>query len=44
MNSFRTEDSLNRCIEEMARRGFSLPDEVPDATFKQPDWMKSGGR
>jgi hypothetical protein len=40
--SFRTEDGLNFCIEEMARRGFPLPDEVPDATFKRPAWMKSG--
>ncbi|HEY2433592.1 MAG TPA: hypothetical protein VGI12_13030 [Vicinamibacterales bacterium] len=41
--SFRTEDSLNVCVEEMERRGFPLPDEVPDATFKQPEWMKRGG-
>lgn len=38
---FRTEDSLTGCVEEMKRRGFLLPDEVPDATFKQPRWMKS---
>src|SRR5262245_57822161 len=38
--SFRTEDSLNLCVDEMARRGFPLPGEVPDFTFKQPDWMK----
>jgi hypothetical protein len=38
--SFRTEDSLTRCVEEMARRGFPLPDEIPDETFKQPRWMK----
>jgi len=39
---FRTEDSLDRCVEEMERRGFPLPGEVPDATFKQPGWMKGG--
>src|SRR5262245_27670340 len=40
--SFRTEDSLKRCVEEMERRGFPLPDEVPDSTFKEPRWMKGG--
>jgi hypothetical protein len=39
--SFRTEDSLNHCIAEMDRRGFPLPDEVPDPTFKPPRWMKN---
>ena len=38
--SFRTEESLTLCIDEMERRGFSLPGEVPDSTFKQPGWMK----
>jgi len=38
--SFRTEDSLNVCVDEMARREFPLPAEVPDSTFKQPRWMK----
>jgi hypothetical protein len=42
--SFRTEESVNHCVEEMERRGFPLPDEVPDATFKPPRWMNSGGR
>ena len=41
--SFRTEESLNLCVDEMERRGFSLPGEVPDSTFKQPGWMKSSG-
>lgn len=39
--SFRTEESLNVCVEEMGRRGFPLPDEVPDPTFRQPEWMKT---
>ena len=38
--SFRTEESLNLCVDEMEPRGFSLPGEVPDSTFKQPGWMK----
>jgi len=41
---FRTEDDLNSCVDEMHRRGFLLPDELPDETFKQPKWMKSGDR
>jgi len=41
--SFRTEDDLNRCVAEMDRRGFALPDEIPDPTFKQPPWMKNSG-
>lgn len=39
--SFRTEDGLKPYVEEMERRGFPLPNEVPDPTFKQPQWMKS---
>src|SRR5262249_59963833 len=38
--SFRTEASLDRSIDEMERRGFSLPTELPDSTFKHPGWMK----
>jgi hypothetical protein len=38
--SFRTEESLNACVAEMARREFALPDEIPDSTFKPPGWMK----
>jgi hypothetical protein len=41
---FRTENSLTHCVEEMARRGFPLPDEILDETFKQPPWMKGGSR
>jgi hypothetical protein len=37
---FRSEADVNRWVEEMERRGFALPDEVPDPTFKQPKWMK----
>jgi len=37
--SFRAESDLNDCVAEMARRGFLLPDDVPDSTFKVPRWM-----
>ena len=38
--SFRSREDMNRCIAEMERREFPLPDEVPDPTFKQPGWME----
>jgi hypothetical protein len=38
--SFRSGTDLKRFVDDMAGRGFSLPTEVPDATFKAPDWMK----
>jgi hypothetical protein len=48
--SLETSESIKRggaasttAVEEMERRGFPRPDEVPDATFKQPGWMKKGG-
>jgi hypothetical protein len=28
-------------VSAMAECGFPLPDELPDKTFKQPDWMKT---
>ena len=37
---FRHEEDVNRWVAEMERRGFALPGEVPDPTFKQPKWMK----
>lgn len=39
--SFRAAEDLDRFVKEMEARGFPLPDEVPDATFKTPDWMAS---
>jgi hypothetical protein len=39
--SFRSEEDMNRCVIEMERREFPLPDEVPDPTFKQPRWMET---
>jgi len=37
--SFRAADEIGHWVSEMARRGFDLPDELPDATFKRPSWM-----
>jgi len=37
---FRVEDDLEDFVKGMDARGFVLPDVVPDATFKQPSWMK----
>jgi len=39
--SFRSEEDMNRCVIEMERREFPLPDEIPDPTFKQPRWMET---
>lgn len=38
--SFRHPEDLERFAKEMEDRGFPLPDKVPDATFKTPNWMK----
>ena len=37
--SAKQEATLERIIGEMEKNGFSLPKELPDATFKRPDWM-----
>jgi len=37
--AFRTEQSMMRFVVGMKKEGFTLPDELPDATFKRPDWM-----
>ncbi len=37
---FRAPEDLERWVEVMDTSGFPLPDDVPDATFKQPSWMK----
>jgi hypothetical protein len=36
---FRHEPDVAFLVTEMANRGFLLPDELPDETFKQPDWL-----
>jgi hypothetical protein len=38
--SFRAADSVDAWVSSMAQRGFPLPDELPDETFKRPTWMK----
>jgi hypothetical protein len=38
--AFRGSEGIDRWVSEMASRGFPLPDELPDATFKSPRWMK----
>jgi len=37
--SFRQDVDLERFVRGMEDAGFPLPDEPPDSTFKQPDWM-----
>jgi hypothetical protein len=37
--SFRDPSDTGHWVAEMSRRGFDLPDELPDATFKRPSWM-----
>jgi len=38
--SFQDAGSADRFVNAMAERGYQLPDELPDATFKRPQWMK----
>jgi hypothetical protein len=37
---FATEEGLAIFEAGMAAEGYQLPDEVPDATFKRPPWMR----
>jgi hypothetical protein len=39
--TFRSGDDVEVFVASMHERGFPLPDDVPDATFKQPSWMKT---
>ena len=41
---FRLSDEVDRWVSELARRGFPLPGDLPDETFKQPTWMKGKNR
>jgi hypothetical protein len=36
----RSEAAIEECVRDMHRRGFALPDEPPDETFKHPTWME----
>lgn len=38
--SFRDEPSMTKFVEKMNKNGFVLPDDVPDETFKRPEWMR----
>ena len=40
---FRSSEDLEHLVSGMERKGFPLPESVPDATFKQPSWMKGDG-
>ena len=39
--SFRNVADRDEFVKEMSSSGFSLPEELPDETFKRPDWMKN---
>lgn len=39
--SFRNIADRQVFVEEMRRRKFPLPEDLPDETFKQPDWLKN---
>jgi hypothetical protein len=41
---FRQSAEVDRWVSEMAMRGFPLPEDLPDETFKQPPWMKRRDR
>lgn len=38
--SFKDAKDMKQFIKNMSENGFPLPNDVPDATFKYPDWMK----
>jgi hypothetical protein len=42
--SCRTSAHVDEWVRQMEERGFALPMEVPDSTFKTPDWMKGEGQ
>ena len=37
--SFRDSGDVGHWVSEMAQKGFELPEELPDETFKRPSWM-----
>ncbi len=37
--SFQTGEEVEDWVSRMSERGFHLPDDVPDKTFKRPDWI-----
>ena len=38
--SVRDQSIMEKFINKMAAKGFELPEDIPDETFKRPDWMK----
>ena len=38
--SFRNSADVSAWVTQMGERGFPLPDDLPDSTFKMPAWMK----
>jgi len=38
--SFRDSDTMQSFVQFLTEREFILPEELPDATFKRPEWMK----
>ena len=34
-----TMSSIGVCVKHMEERGFLLPEDLPDSTFKRPEWM-----
>jgi hypothetical protein len=41
---FRDAEDVKPWVTQMEGRGFSLPEELPDETFKQPEWMQKSDR
>jgi hypothetical protein len=37
--SFHDAREIEQWVSEMARRGFDLPEDLPDSTFKRPSWI-----
>jgi hypothetical protein len=38
--SFRRSADVDEWVRHMDERGFPLPDDIPDSTFKKPEWMR----
>ena len=38
--TFPSENNLTKFVSAMSAKGFDLPEEVPDPTFKIPPWMR----
>jgi hypothetical protein len=38
--SCRTSADVDEWVKQMEERGFSLPEDLPDSTFKRPTWLK----